>query len=154
MLIKLGDIKGESVDSKHKDEIDILSWSWGVTSANTSHVSSGAGAGQSTVNALVLTKYIDQSSPLIFQSAVKGTAIKEATFVIQKVSGGSRPIEFIKIRLTDVFVVSVKPGGNTSQDRQSEEIMLQFGSAEYSYTPTKADGSPGAAVTVSWKTAR
>jgi type VI secretion system secreted protein Hcp len=154
MLIKLGDIKGESVDSKHKDEIDILSWSWGVTSAYSSHVSSGAGAGASTVNALVLTKYIDQSSPIIFQNAVKGTLIKEATFVIQKVSGGSRPIEFIKIKLTDVFVTSVKPGGTNGDDRQKEEIMLQFGSAEYSYIPVRSDGSPGAAVTVSWKTAR
>jgi len=27
MFIKIGDIKGESQDSTHKDEIDVLSWS-------------------------------------------------------------------------------------------------------------------------------
>ena len=35
IFAKLGDIKGESLDNKHKDEIEVLSWSWGVTNAVT-----------------------------------------------------------------------------------------------------------------------
>jgi hypothetical protein len=31
IFAKLGDIKGESMDDKHKDEIEVLSYSWGVT---------------------------------------------------------------------------------------------------------------------------
>ena len=31
IFAKLGDIKGESLDAKHKDEIEVLSYSWGVT---------------------------------------------------------------------------------------------------------------------------
>ena len=31
IFAKIGDIKGESLDDKHKDEIEVLSWSWGVT---------------------------------------------------------------------------------------------------------------------------
>ena len=30
IFAKIGDIKGESLDDKHKDEIEVLSWSWGV----------------------------------------------------------------------------------------------------------------------------
>ena len=30
-FIKFDGIKGESADAKHKDEIDIESWSWGET---------------------------------------------------------------------------------------------------------------------------
>ncbi|KAF5407941.1 MAG: hypothetical protein Udaeo2_19210 [Candidatus Udaeobacter sp.] len=30
IFAKLGDIKGESIDDKHKDEIEVLSFSWGV----------------------------------------------------------------------------------------------------------------------------
>ena len=33
IFAKIGDIKGESLDDKHKDEIELLSWSWGVTNA-------------------------------------------------------------------------------------------------------------------------
>ena len=31
IFLKIGNIKGESTDSKHKDEIDVFSWSWGVS---------------------------------------------------------------------------------------------------------------------------
>ena len=31
IFAKIGDIKGESLDDKHKDQIEVLSWSWGVT---------------------------------------------------------------------------------------------------------------------------
>ena len=33
IFLKLGDIKGESTDDKHKNEIEVLSFSWGI--ANT-----------------------------------------------------------------------------------------------------------------------
>ena len=36
IFAKIGDIKGESPDDKHKDEIEVLSFSWGV--ANPANV--------------------------------------------------------------------------------------------------------------------
>ena len=45
IFAKLGDIKGESSDDKHKDEIEVLSFSWGV--ANPGHIHGGA-PGQAT----------------------------------------------------------------------------------------------------------
>ena len=35
IFAKIGDIKGESLDSKHKNEVEVLSWSWGVTNSGT-----------------------------------------------------------------------------------------------------------------------
>ena len=35
IFAKIGDIKGESLDAKHKDEIEVLSFSWGVTNTVT-----------------------------------------------------------------------------------------------------------------------
>ena len=43
IFAKIGDIKGESLDSKHKDEIEVLSFSWGVT--NTGAIATGGGGG-------------------------------------------------------------------------------------------------------------
>ena len=31
IFAKIGDIKGESADDKHRDEIEVLAWSWGLT---------------------------------------------------------------------------------------------------------------------------
>ena len=39
--LKLGGIKGESTDDKHKGQIEILSWSWGET--NATHAGGGGG---------------------------------------------------------------------------------------------------------------
>jgi hypothetical protein len=31
IFLKIGDIKGESTDAKHANEIEVLAWSWGVS---------------------------------------------------------------------------------------------------------------------------
>ena len=43
IFMKLGDIKGESLDDKHKGEIEVMSYSWGVTNAGSMGVGSGGG---------------------------------------------------------------------------------------------------------------
>jgi type VI secretion system secreted protein Hcp len=43
MFIKIGDLKGESQDQKHKDEIDLLSWSWGISNNGSAHTGGGSG---------------------------------------------------------------------------------------------------------------
>jgi type VI secretion system secreted protein Hcp len=43
IFAKIGDIKGESLDDKHKDEVEVLSYSWGVT--NSAHIPTGSGGG-------------------------------------------------------------------------------------------------------------
>jgi len=32
MFIKIGDVDGESADKTHAKEIDVLAWSWGMSS--------------------------------------------------------------------------------------------------------------------------
>jgi len=49
MFIKIGALKGESRDKVHKDEIDVLAWSWGMSNSGSAHVGGGAGAGKVNV---------------------------------------------------------------------------------------------------------
>ena len=35
IFLKVGNIKGESTDEKHKEQIEVFNWSWGVTNAAT-----------------------------------------------------------------------------------------------------------------------
>ncbi len=67
MFLKLDGVTGESADSKHKNEIDILSWSWGASQSGTTHMGSGGGGGKVSVQDLHLTKYLDKSSPTLFK---------------------------------------------------------------------------------------
>ena len=52
IFAKIGDIKGESLDEKHKDEIEVLSWSWGMTHAAklTTEAEVGRGRRASTIS--------------------------------------------------------------------------------------------------------
>ena len=46
IFLKIGNIKGESTDFKHKDEIEVLSWSWNVTNATTASPGGGGAVGK------------------------------------------------------------------------------------------------------------
>ncbi len=46
IFAKIGDIKGESLDAKHKDEVEVLSWSWGVQQSGTHGPRRRRGRGQ------------------------------------------------------------------------------------------------------------
>jgi type VI secretion system secreted protein Hcp len=152
IVLKLTDIKGESIASKHVGEIDTLSWSWGVT-RETPQGSGARGiavaSAKASPSALVIMKYVDAASPSMFLAAIQGKRIAEATLVVMKV-GGKTPVDMIKIKLKDVVITSVKTGNPTPNDRYTEEVSLAFASAEYSYTGQNADQTAGATVTVNW----
>ena len=72
IFAKIGDIKGESADAKHKDEIEVLSFSWGVTNGATI----GAGAGKATFQDLSIVHTIDKASPLLLKACATGEHLK------------------------------------------------------------------------------
>jgi type VI secretion system secreted protein Hcp len=49
MFLKVDGIEGESQDEKHAKEIDVLSWSWGMSQSGTSHMGGGGGGGKVAV---------------------------------------------------------------------------------------------------------
>ncbi|WP_200822635.1 type VI secretion system tube protein Hcp, partial [Caballeronia arationis] len=68
MFLKLGDIKGESADAVHSEEIEVLDWSWGVLQTGSTHSGTGGGTGTASVHDLSFSKYVDKASPTIVQS--------------------------------------------------------------------------------------
>jgi len=151
MFIKIGDIKGESVDDKHKEEIDIVSWNWGGSQSGSTHMGSGGGSGKVSIQDLSFTKWVDKSSPILFKTMCQGTHIKDAVLVVRK--AGGTPVEYIKITLTDVIVTSISTGGSGTEDRLTEQVTLNFAQFKYEYVPQKNDGSAMAAVQMAWNIA-
>lgn len=138
-FIKLGDIKGESRDHKHKGEIDVLAFSWGMSNSGTAHLGGGAGSGKVNVQDLSFTKYVDASSSAIMKHCASGEHIKEATLVCRK-AGGKDPLEYIHIKLTDILVSSYSTGGHGSEDRLTENVALNFAKVEFTYKEQAAAG--------------
>ena len=138
IFAKIGDIKGESVDSKHKDEIELLSWSWGVSRAGGAGSGSGAGAGKARFNDLSFTHKIDKASPLLLKACATGQHLKEATITRRKAGKGQQ--EFLVIKMNDVLVTSVADSDD-SGGGQMESVTLAFAKVDLEYRPQKPNGS-------------
>jgi type VI secretion system secreted protein Hcp len=144
IYLKLGDIKGESTDDKHKDEIDVLSWSWGVVNPTSMASGGGGGKGKVDFHDLSFTHYVDKASPNLLKMCATGEHIKDATFIQRKQGKGQQ--EFLVIKLNDVMVSSVQDGGSGGGDHPVENVTLAFAKIDYEYKAQKADGSLDAGI--------
>lgn len=139
MFIKMGDIKGESIDDKHKEEIDVLAWSWGGSQSGTTHVSTGGGAGKVNVQDVSLTKWVDKASPVLFMHMATGKHIPECLLVVRK--AGGTPLEYIKLTMKDCIITSLSTGGSGGEDRLTENISINFAQFKLEYVPQNKDGT-------------
>jgi len=131
MFMKIDDIGGESRDKSHPGEIDVLAWSWGASNSGSAHVGGGAGAGKVNVQDLSFTKYIDSSSTALMLACMKGTHYKKADLVVRK--AGDKPLEYLKIEMTEVLVSSVSTGGSGGEDRLTENVTINFAAVKVEY---------------------
>jgi type VI secretion system secreted protein Hcp len=146
----LDDITGESADKKgHKDAIDVLAWSWGMSNSGSAHMGGGAGAGKVNVQDLSFTKYVDKATPNLIKAACSGSHFKKATLTVRK-SGGDKPLEYIVIDLETVFVTSISTGGSGGEDRLTENVTLNFAKFQLNYTPQDALGKAGTKIPAGW----
>ena len=149
MFLKIEGVKGEANDKSHKEEIDILAWSWGMSNSGSAHLGGGAGAGKVNIQDLSITKYIDKSSPELMLAACNGKHFKEVNLVVRK--AGEKPLEYLKIKLSEVLITSVSTGGSGGEDRLTENVTLNFGKVNVEYQPQDAKGGPaGGAVSMGW----
>jgi type VI secretion system secreted protein Hcp len=142
IFAKIGDIKGESLDDKHKDEIEVQSFSWGVTNSGSMASGSGGGEGKATFHDLSFVHNIDKASPVLMQACATGVHMKEATITHRKSGKGQQ--EFLIVKMNDVIITGVTHGG--SGDGHSENVSLAFAKVNVEYKPQKADGSLDAGI--------
>lgn len=138
IFAKIGDIKGESLDDKHKDEIEILSFSWGVTNTGSTATASGAGSGKATFQDLVVVHNIDKASPDLLRACATGTHLKDATITHRKAGKGQQ--EYLVVKMNDVIITGVTHGGASGQP-YSETVSLAFAKVDVEYKPQRPDGS-------------
>jgi type VI secretion system secreted protein Hcp len=139
IFAKLGDIKGESLDSKHKEEVEVLSWSWGVNQTGTMAHGGGGGEGKAAFSDFNFTHRIDKASPLLLKACATGEHIKEATITLRKAGKGQQ--EFLIIKMNDVLITAVNMSAAGDADSMAENVGLQFAKVDLEYKPQKADGS-------------
>ena len=148
MFIKLDKIEGESKDSTHKNEIDILSWSWGASQSGSFHVGGGGGSGKVNIQDLSITKWVDSASADLLKVCSNGTHIDKALLTVRK--AGKDPLEYIKIMMDKVLVTSVSTGGSGGEERLTENVTLNFAKVNFTYCSQKDDGSKDKELIYGW----
>ena len=149
LFLQLDPIKGESTDAKHKDQIDVLSWSWGLTQSGSFHSGTGGGAGKVSVQDLSFTHYIDKASTDLLQACTTGQHINKGTLTVRK-AGGKDALEYLKVTLEDVLVTSVHNGGHSGDERIMENVSLNFRKFKVEYTPQTEKGAAGTGAQFFW----
>jgi type VI secretion system secreted protein Hcp len=138
----LDGVQGESNDSKHKDWIDILSYT--QTYRNTAPAVGGGGAGAAKVTCgdVTVLKSIDKSSPRLIEGVVSGANFKSAKidFVI---ASAQTQTAYYNVAITDVQIVAVEQTDQPDDARIVERVTLRGGRFEYTYREQDAKGQLG-----------
>ena len=148
ILLKLDGVKGESKIDKHKEEIDVLSWSWGCSQSGTTHVGGGGGSGKVAVQDIHITKYLDAASSTLFRFSCNGKHVAKGTLLVRK--AGENPVNYLQIDMDEIIITSVTMGGSGSEDRLTENISLNFAKFKYEYFTQEDTGTKGKSAPLTW----
>jgi type VI secretion system secreted protein Hcp len=141
-FIKFDGIKGESADAKHKDEIDIESWSWGASNAGGA-AQGGRGAGKVSLQDFHFVMKLNSASPSLMQACVTGRHIKMATLSGRKAGKGQQ--DYLTFKFHDVLVSSYQTGGSEEAATvPTDQVSFNFAKIEVEYKQQKPDGTLGA----------
>lgn len=142
VFLKIGDVKGESKDHKHEGEIDVLSWSWGVSNPVGPVRGGGMGAGKANFGELSFMHALDKASPNLMAACAQGEHYKEATLTARKAGKGAQ--DYLIVKMKEVFISSIQPSG--SSEHPMESVSLVFSHVDLEYKPQKEDGSLDAGI--------
>lgn len=135
---KQGPIKGEAQDETHKDEINVISWSWGMR-AHTAMGAAGA-SGKATLHELNIVKCVDSASTGLMSAMRNNDLIKKAVLTTRK-SGGT-PLEYCKITIEKgrITALDVESGTGGETGDLMERLSLAFQRISVEYVPQGPDG--------------
>ncbi|HKX30802.1 MAG TPA: type VI secretion system tube protein Hcp, partial [Blastocatellia bacterium] len=101
-FLKLQGIDGESQDSKHKNEIDLLSWSWGETNMGKESFGGGGGAGKVQMQDFNFSMKASKASSKLLLACANGDHITQAILTCRK--AGKEQQEYLKITFKQCLV--------------------------------------------------
>jgi type VI secretion system secreted protein Hcp len=144
IFAKIGDIKGESQDGTFKEQIEVYSWSWGVSQTGSMAAGGGGGQGKASFNDFSFIHNMDKATPNLMKACATGKHYPDATITARKAGEGQK--EYMIFKFSDVFITNVSPGGSNGADAIQEQVSMQFAKVELEYKPQKPDGSLDAGV--------
>ena len=139
-FLKIDGIDGESVEKAHPREIELLSFSWGITQSGGVGPG-GGGARKASFQDFHFVARTSKASPKLFHTCATGQHVKSVVLACRRAGAGK--LEFLKIKLSEVLVSSYQIGGSSP-----EEPLDQV--SEIEYTPSSKSGKAEPVVKAGW----
>lgn len=149
--LQIEGVPGECTAAGFEGQIEIQSYSHGVSqsAAVSASTAGGATTGRCNHQDLTITKELDKATTILAQKCSDGTHIPSITLTLTR-AGGGEPIPYMEYKLTKCIVSSVSIGGGTGSF-PTESVSFNYGKIEWTYTQQKRDdGSGGGKTTGSW----
>jgi type VI secretion system secreted protein Hcp len=143
-FLKIDGIEGESQDDKHKNEIQIESFSWGAANMGSATHGGGMGAGKAQMQDFSFVMLVNKASPKLMLACANGQHIPKAVLTCRK--AGKDQQEYLKYTFTDVLVSSYGTGGSGGEVIPVDQISLNYTKIEYEYKEQDAKGGLKGAV--------
>ena len=134
-FLQIDGIPGESTDEKHKDWIEILSYSHGVSQSGAGSRSSGGAAtsGRCNHQDFSIVKTLDKASPELNLFCCNGKHIKKMTLQLCRATGDKQP--YMDYLFEDVIISSVSIGGGGG-GIPTESVTFNYGKLNWVYVET------------------
>jgi type VI secretion system secreted protein Hcp len=135
-FLKIDGVPGESTDDAHKDWIEILSFSHGLSQPASAAPSTGGARTAERVDHhdFTIVKALDKASPKIYLACCNGEHIPKVSIEICRAGGDKQ--KYMEFLMSDVIISSVSPGGSSEGEETLplEEVDFNYGKIEWNYT--------------------
>ncbi len=164
---KGSDIKGDSRDAKHKDTVEVSSYSHTMQQPKSATASSSGGHTAERVEhgEMIFTKDIDGASPKLYQACSSGVVISDVIIYFYRAFGGKNTTgnpsatqnrhQYMKIELKNAIVGSVSPSVS-GEGIPTETFSLKYSAVKWTYDELNIDGSKSGKVNIqgAWNLAK
>ena len=141
-FLKVDGCPGESMDAKHPDECELLSFSFGASQTGSAAYGKGLGAGKVQMQDFLFVMKANKAGPKLFVKCATGEGIPKAVMTCRK--AGKDQQDYLKYTFTDIIVSSYNEGGAGGSDPiPIQSVSLNFSKMEVEYKEQNPDGSLG-----------
>ena len=149
MFLKIPGVDGESTTKGHEKEIEIFSYSLGASNPSDVSRGTGSGAGKVDISSMNLVKQVDLASSKLFQQCCSGKHFDDGTLTVRE-AGGDSPVEYLTIKMKQVFVDSIQWAGSQGSGKPSESVSLSFAQITFDYYSQTEKGGKGDKMQGGW----
>jgi len=153
IYLKLGNIPGDCTDKGHERQIEVMTWTWGLSRPSAFEAGGQGLENQPIANDLTLTKWIDVASPRILLACCKGQQIDRAVLEVWddgKTVGRKKAQPYdrakrkegFRLTMENVVLVNISLSGNFGIYDQTESLYIKFARFAYEVLGKDAGGDP------------